>query len=309
MLNKDSIHIAIIASQGLDFFEDDPHFVLPLLADHVNRALSYTEGHQKKYRQKYLQLQQLPYRFIPARASDKVTIMRILESGPDVFRMAHYFKISEEDYLAARAKHQKVEKQGDELLEFYIRVYSESRAFKDFLLQHIPSVKSQPERLEGFIRKINEDCKGANLQAIVFDILELSKYVDVPDSNVLSKNSKKTRESSPKICPKSDILELLVGLMASELPADIFMSIMIYMARLHLHVAAIWRELSIPKPKGRTTWTFPETAADRQATERTHSLSPSPTSGYGSPFPDHDVREAYRAEANGEAYLGHSAFI
>ena len=210
--------------------------------------------------------------------------------------------------MAARAKHQMVEKQGDKLLESYIREYSESTVFKEFLSDHIPSVnrqsvKSKSRRLEGFIRKINEDCKGANLQAIVFDILELSKYVDVPNSNVLSKNSKKTRESSPKICPKSDILELLVGLMASELPADIFMSIMIYMARLHLHVAAIWRELSIPKPKGRTTWTFPETAADRQATERTHSLSPSPTSGYGFPFPDHDVREAYRAEANGEEYL------
>jgi len=168
----------------------------------------------------------------------------------------------------------------------------------------MPSVKGQPEKLEGFIRKMNEDCKGANLQAIVFDILELSKYVDVPNSNILSKNSKKTRESSPKICPKSDILELLVGLMASELSADIFMSIMIYIARLHLHVAAIWRELSIPKPKGHTTWTFPETAADRQATERTHSLSPTPSSGYGSPFTDHDVRESYGVE-----YRGQCAFV
>ena len=267
------------------------------------------------------QLRRLPFQRIQVHVSKASSLMiLIFHSGPKFLRMSRYHKVSKEsDYCYIRGEdyqqtlpyissYQKAESTGDKVLDAFIKHFSKGRTFEDFI-RRLPSVVRQPGQFKGFMKHINDDCKDANTQALVYDLLKMSENIDVPAKDILLKNSKKAREKMHNICFKSDALETFVGHVSflkdcNRITDDDFNSIMHHIAFLHLYVAAIMRELSIAKPNNGIRL-FPQTEADKQAIERTCSLSPSMFSGYGSSLPDRDVRESpHQADLSGRMYEG-----
>ncbi len=161
------------------------------------------------------------------------------------------------------------------------------------------------KNIDTIVKSVLELAKSANVNAIVFDQLELVLYVNVPSLDILIKNAKKltkdAKNANPKlrsICPKSDILEWILGAIGNKqrqllqeiedsqkaglFQPESFLNRRLcdleqfrqHVAFLHLYNAAALLEYGVvPSKDVNGMRAFPSTSADLQAVQREHPLT------------------------------------
>lgn len=147
------------------------------------------------------------------------SIAQIFSRSAKNLRLVDYHRVySKKEYYQRRQEWYQLlfERIGDLVLKVFVELVSKDPVLTEFV-KSLPSVahqsKHSDKKVEKFIKSIVLECESASIQAILFDLFQISNFVDVPAKGILLENAKKCKSMKKEDhnCFKSDAIETIVG--------------------------------------------------------------------------------------------------